>query len=186
MKSSGSLTLCLGVAMILLCLLKPKLQILVLVMFFWGEIMSSDQKQVIRTTGRLAEQTEESKDTLEELVDNVRNGTAFVDIIREGLDVKTADLDYINMKNSTSGSEKKKTKFQPMISVFLIELILVLFSNLSTLMIRSYKNSIPLVKLNMIILISYYVVELANFILICQVWHSKLLNPKFKGSARKK
>ena len=161
--------------MILMCLLKPKLQILMLVMFFWGEIMSSDQKQVFR----LAEQTEESKDTLKELAENVRNVTALVDIITEGLDVKTADLDYIKMKNSTSGSGEKKTKFQPMFSVFLIELILVLFSNLSTLMIRSYKNSIPLVKLNMIILISYYVVELGNFVLICQVWRSKLSNPKF-------
>ena len=179
MRSSASLTLCLGVAMILLCLLKPKLQILMLVMFFWGEIMSSDQKQVFRTTGTLAEQTEESKDTLEELAEKVRNVTALVDIITEGLDVKTAYLDFINIKNSTSGSGEKKTKFQPMFSVFLIELILVLFSNLSTLMIRSYKNSIPLVKLNMIILISYYVVELGNFVLICQVWRSKIINPKF-------
>ena len=69
--------------------------------------------------------------------------------------------------NSTFSS--KKEKFQPMFSVFLIELILVLLSNLFTFMIRSYKNSIPLIKLNMIILISYYIVEWGNLVLFYQV-----------------
>ena len=69
--------------------------------------------------------------------------------------------------NSTSSSEKEK--FQPIFSVFLIELILVLLSNLFTFMIRSYKNSIPLVKLNMIIFISYYIVEWGNLVLFYQV-----------------
>ena len=73
----------------------------------------------------------------------------------------------ISRSNSTSSSEKEK--FQPMFSVFLIELILVLLSNLFIIMIRSYKNSIPLVKLNMIILISYHIVEWGNLVLLYQV-----------------
>ena len=77
--------------------------------------------------------------------------------------------------NSTPSSRKEK--FQPMFSVFLIELILVLLSNLFTLMIRSYKNSIPQVKLNIIIIISYYIVEWGNLVLFYQVGNIISVNP---------
>jgi len=157
-------------------------------MFFWGEIMVCDQRHITNTPQKMVGQTKESTDTLKMLEDKIRNGeksTPSATTIKEGHNAKAENADNEkttrneNRSNSTSGSGEKKTKFQPMFSVFLIELILVLFSNLSTLMIRSYKNSIPLVKLNMIILISYYVVELVNYVLICQVWRSKILNPEF-------
>ena len=150
-------------------------------------MVCSDQRHITNTPQMMVGHSKESTDTLKMLEDKIRNGeksTPSATTIKEGHNAKAENTDNEktrneNRSNSTSGSGDQKTKFQPMFSVFLIELILVLFSNLSTLMIRSYKNSIPLVKLNMIILISYYVVELGNFVLICQVWRSKLLNPKF-------
>ena len=162
--------------MILYLMLKPKLQMLMLVMLFWGEIMSSDQKPVTNTTQILANQTEKSTDTLKLLEDNIRNGersTLLAMAIKKGPNVKAENLDdkkNARNENRSGGTHSSvKMKFQPMFSVFLIELILVLLSNLFTFMIRSYKNSIPLVKLNIIILISFYLVELGNFVLICQV-----------------
>ena len=154
---------------------------LMLVMLFWGEIMSSDQKPVTNSTPILANKTKESTDTLKMLEDNIGNGeksTLLAINIKKGPNATAENSDEektarnissenIIKSNSTYSSENKK--FQPMLSVFLIELILVLLSNLFTLMIRSYKNSIPLVKLNIIILISFYLVELGNFVLICQV-----------------
>ena len=169
-----------------------------LVMLFWGEIMSSDQKPVTNSTPILANKTKESTDTLKMLEDNIGNGeksTLLAINIKKGPNATAENSDEektarnINRSNSTYSSENRSNssysseniiksnstyssenkKFQPMLSVFLIELILVLLSNLFTLMIRSYKNSIPLVKLNIIILISFYLVELGNFVLICQV-----------------
>ena len=75
-----------------------------------------------------------------------------------------------NIVPNISSLTEVDAKFQRMPSVLAIELVFVLLNNLSTFMIRSYKNSIPLLKRNIIILISYYLVEIVNFILIYQVW----------------
>ena len=62
-----------------------------------------------------------------------------------------------------------KAAFKTSFPVFLLDLVLFLSSNLFTHMIRSYKNSVPHVKLNIIIVITTYIVELGNFLLIFQV-----------------
>ena len=67
-------------------------------------------------------------------------------------------------------SAKEKSEFSTSFTVFILELIMVLMSNLCTHMTRSYKNSVPQVKLNIIIIISHYIVELGNLLLIFQVW----------------
>ena len=74
-----------------------------------------------------------------------------------------------NIVPNISSLTEVDAKFQRMPSVLAIELVFVLLNNLYTFMIRSYKNSIPLLKRNIIILISYYLVEIVNFILIYQV-----------------
>ena len=72
-------------------------------------------------------------------------------------------------KKRSKGNTKDKAKFTPSYVVFILELIMVLMSNLCTHMIRIYKNSVPQVKLNIIIVISHYIVELANIFIIFQV-----------------
>ena len=67
-------------------------------------------------------------------------------------------------------SSEEKSEFSTSFTVFILELIMVLMSNLCTHMIRIYKNSVPQVKLNIIIVISHYIVELGNLLLIVQVW----------------
>ena len=66
-------------------------------------------------------------------------------------------------------SAKEKSEFSTSFTVFILELIMVLMSNLCTHMTRSYKNSVPQVKLNIIIIISHYIVKLGNLLLIFQV-----------------
>ena len=72
-------------------------------------------------------------------------------------------------KQKSKENTKNKEKFTPSYVVFILELIMVLMSNLCTHMIRIYKNSVPQVKLNIIIVISHYIVELGNMIIMFQV-----------------
>lgn len=66
-------------------------------------------------------------------------------------------------------SPDKNATFSPSYVVFLLELILVLCSNVFAHMVRTYKNSVPHIKLNIIIIISHYIVELSNLFMIFQV-----------------
>ena len=72
-------------------------------------------------------------------------------------------------KQKSKENTENKEKFTPSYVVFILELIMVLMSNLCTHMIRIYKNSVPHVKLNIIIVISHYIVELGNIIIMFQV-----------------
>ena len=140
-------------------MVKPKLQLLFLVVFCWGDIMALDEKLVFHTStppvGADHNLTSVSQMITNSMVGN-RQDTS-------------SHQSFTQALNKSMAKEEIGVKFQRMPSVFLIELVLVLLSNLFTFMIRSYKNSIPLVKLNIIILLSYYIVEIANFVLICQV-----------------
>ena len=93
----------------------------------------------------------------EDILPNLRNFTSL--LIR---------LQQERQRSKRSSGEK--SEFSTSFTVFILELIMVLMSNLCTHMIRIYKNSVPHVKLNIIIVISHYIVELGNLLLIVQVW----------------
>ena len=157
---------------VMFSLISPKLQVLQIVILMGLIISGGDSKPLLKSSGMSSNQNMITPNLALDLWKNyvdldfniIYNNTKWSSQeCEEGSVFKSS----ISRSNITSSS--KKEKFQPMFSVFLIELILVLLSNLFTFMIRSYKNSIPLVKLNMIILISYYIVEWGNLVLFYQV-----------------
>lgn len=84
---------------------------------------------------------------------------------------KTAQFDPVKKADlRRKRSLVEKAAFTPSYAVFLLELIMVLSGNVFAHMVRTYKNSVPHIKLNIIIVISHYIVELANVFLTFQVW----------------
>ena len=83
---------------------------------------------------------------------------------------KTAQFDPVKKADLRGGkSPMKKAEFSPSYAVFLLELIMILSSNVFAHMVRTYKNSVPHIQVNIIIVISHYIVELANALLTFQV-----------------
>ena len=66
-------------------------------------------------------------------------------------------------------SPKMNAEFTPSYVVCFLELIMVLCSNVFAHMVRCYKNSVPHDKINIIIVISHYMEELFNILVIFQV-----------------
>ena len=136
----------------LACLASPKIQIILLLLFAWGELIKSDQNQTGQTSFK-----------------HLEHGKG------ENSPKLAQGMKALNTKRKEKkGNSTLKTKggpkpFQAMPVVFLIELVLVLVGNLCTWMIRNYKNSIPFLRLNMIILVYHYLVEIGNIALTFQV-----------------
>lgn len=83
---------------------------------------------------------------------------------------KTAQFDPIQ-KADLRGKKSpvEKAEFSPSYAVFFLELIMILSSNVFAHMVRTYKHSVPHIQVNIIIVISHYIVELANGVLTIQV-----------------
>ena len=93
--------------------------------------------------------------------------------LNETLNIPSPDIS--TKKNNTSEKETQKLKspgkksFESNPLVFIIGLMMGSISNLFTSMVRIYKRSIPEFKLNMVVLLNYYCVEVVNLVLCIQV-----------------
>ena len=133
-------------------LVSPKIQIILLLLFAWGEILKGDQNPTGQTSFKHLKNGKE--DNSSKLAQGMK-----------GLNTRKKE----EKGNSTFKTKGGHKPFQTMPVVFLIELVLVLVCNLCTWMIRNYKNSIPFVRLNMIILVYFYIAEIGNIALTFQV-----------------
>ena len=106
---------------------------------------------------------------------DLENGKLNLDKDEVNLDKGEEDINYTDISKTQNISKGNKQKvgraktFTQNLIIFSFGFLIALLSNFFTHMVRIYKLAVPQVKINMIFIMNYYIVELMNFILTFQV-----------------
>ena len=104
------------------------------------------------------------------------------DLDKYNKDLDNGKEDLSKTQDASKGNKQKVARaetFTQNLIIFTFGFLIALLSNFFTHMVRIYKLAVPQDKINMIIIMYYYIVELLNFILTFQVVTFNLVDDNF-------